>query len=263
MALHEIINLPAMRAAFESFSGNTPFDYCVCDEFFLTNIAHALEQDFPPYDDPIWYEYDNAIENKKVANIWKFFPPLTYRIYTILTSPDFLRLLSELTGIVPLHADPGLNSGGWNILKTGGKLNPHLDFNIHPKLGLQRKLNLVVFLTPKWRPEWGGELGFWEEDRTKSAPARLVKTVPPHFNRAVFFDTTQQSWHGLSSPVQCPEGTFRKSLSVHYLTDPPPETDPRSKALFAPTPEQEGDREVTELIQKRASVSTAPSVYKT
>ncbi len=261
-AIHKLINLPALRTAFESFSGNTPFNHCVCDGFFRSEIVHALEQDFPPYEDTIWHEYDNAVEKKKSTNIWNFFPPTTYRIFSVLTSPEFLRVIAELTGIVPLFADPGLNSGGWHILKKGGKLNPHLDFNIHPKSGLQRKLNLVVFLPLEWRSEWGGELGFWEADQAKSAPGRLLKTIPPQFNRAVFFDTTQQSWHGLSSPVQCPEGVFRKSLSVCYLTDPPPETDHRGKAHFAPTQEQEGDRAVAELIQKRASVSTASSVYK-
>jgi Rps23 Pro-64 3,4-dihydroxylase Tpa1-like proline 4-hydroxylase len=36
------------------------------------------------------------------------------------------------------------------------KLNVHLDYSIHPKLGLERRLNLVLYITSGWKPEWGG-----------------------------------------------------------------------------------------------------------
>jgi len=29
---------------------------------------------------------------------------------------------------------------------AGGNLNPHLDYSIHPKMGLQRKLNVIIYL---------------------------------------------------------------------------------------------------------------------
>ena len=114
----------------------------------------------------------------------------------------------------PLFADSGLNGGGWHIHKQGGKLNTHLDYSLHPKLKLERKLNLIVYLNPDWNAEWGGALGFWGNE-SSSKPGELVKEIPPKFNRAVIFDTTVNSWHGLPDPLRCPEGQSRKSLAVY------------------------------------------------
>ena len=43
--------------------------------------------------------------------------------------------------------DYGLHGGGWHLMHHKGKLNPHLDYFIHPKANLQRKYNLIVFLS--------------------------------------------------------------------------------------------------------------------
>ena len=84
----------------------------------------------------------------------------------------------------------------------------------------------------------------------------------PAFNRAVFFDTTQDSWHGLCREVTTPEGICRKSMAAYFLTHPPQGVDTRSKALFAPTKDQEDDQDVLDLIEKRSQLNAASSVYK-
>ena len=62
--------------------------------------------------------------------------------------------------------------------------------------------------------------------------------------------------------VKSPEAQERKSLAIYYLSTPTEKTEKRGKALFAPTADQKGDREIEELIKKRASVKGAKSVYK-
>jgi hypothetical protein len=95
-------------------------------------------------------------------------------------------------------------------------------------------------------------------------PGALAKSVEPRFNRAVLFDTTQQSWHGLPEPIACPLGQVRKSLAVYYLTDPPVAREAqRTRALFAPAPDQAGDAEVLSLIERRASEQGAPLSWRT
>ena len=49
----------------------------------------------------------------------------------------------DVTGIPVLLPDNGLNGGGWHIHANGGKLNPHLDYSMHPKLPYQRKIILL------------------------------------------------------------------------------------------------------------------------
>jgi hypothetical protein len=137
------IDWPGLRSAFEAAQ---PFRHVVIDEFFEPEIAQALEADIPPFDDSTWMEYSNPIEEKRALNHWDRFPPVTYRVFDYLND-GFLQPLRELTGLEALSSDVGLNGGGWHLHARGGKLNVHLDYSIHPKLGLERRLNLIVYLT--------------------------------------------------------------------------------------------------------------------
>ena len=179
-----------------------------------------------------------------------------------MNSISFVNLLSEyLFNKSILYSDPGLNGGGWHIHKRGGKLNKHLDYSLHPKLSLQRKLNIIVYLNSNWESNWGGSLGLWGK-KSKKKPGPLIKEIKPLFNRAIIFDTTCNSWHGLSGALDCPINEFRKSLAVYYLTDPQKNVNKRGKALFAPNDDQKNNKEVLELINARSDIGTAAGVYK-
>lgn len=262
MTLGEIIDFEALAKALDSFVSAKPFRHCVVDGFFTADVADTLASEFPAYEDETcWHSYNNAIEVKRVSNNWNRFPEVTYKVLEFLNSQSFIRYVADRVPEMPeLFSDPGLNGGGWHIHARGGRLNPHLDYSIHPKLGLQRKLNLIVYLNTEWDEAWGGCLGLWGNE-SGAAPGELQKQVIPHFNRAVLFDTTMNSWHGLSKPLTCPEGHYRKSLAVYYLAVPRGEVDTRGKALFAPDETQMDDPSVLELIKKRSSVGTAHEVY--
>ena len=135
----------------------------------------------------------------------------------------------------------------------GGKLNIHLEYNINPKLNLQRKLNLIVYLTEDWDTSWGGGLELWSHDEENNLPLNREVVVDNIFNRAILFDTTQNSWHGLPQPITCPEGVYRKSIAVYYMTDIPENANQRKRALYAPTKEQENDSEVLDFIKERVT----------
>ena len=249
-------------SALKNFMGNAPFDHCVVDDFLLPEVAAKLESEFLDYDDQKWFYYKNAIEDKKALNDWNAFPELTYKVFRELISEDFMKILSESLG-VPLYQDPGLHGGGWHMHGPGGNLNPHFDYSIHPKVGLQRKVNVIIYLSSALKEEHGGHLGLWSHDAANDAPGDLIKVIQPKFNRAVIFDTTQNSWHGMCCPLTQPEGIFRKSLAVYYLTDPAAGVDRRQRALFAAREEQRGDKSIEELILRRADINSSSSVYRT
>tara|TARA_B110000090_G_scaffold194323_1_gene229361 strand:+ start:1100 stop:1879 length:780 start_codon:yes stop_codon:yes gene_type:complete len=256
------INKKGFLASLSEFGVDGPFDHCIIDNFFENSIALELEKQFPKFDSDIWHQYNNAIEVKKVCNNWNVFPKLTYQVFNYLNSDGFLHILnSAILKKHILHPDIGLNGGGWHIHKQGGKLNTHLDYSLHPKLGLQRKLNIIVYLNSSWEREWNGNLGLWSNE-SETEPGELVKEIEPKFNRAVLFDTTQNSWHGLPKPLTCPENQFRKSIAVYYLCEPPENISDRGKALFAPTEDQVNDADVLDLIEKRSNINSAPSTYK-
>jgi Rps23 Pro-64 3,4-dihydroxylase Tpa1-like proline 4-hydroxylase len=233
----------------------SPYDHAIIDNFLSEDFAKSLSNEFPDFNDDIWFNYKNKIEDKKLLSDWRKFPTNTYQLFSFLNSPVVLELLSNIFG-TKLYPDHGLHGGGWHIHANGGKLNPHLDYSMHPHLELQRKLNLIIYLCEDWNDSYGGHFGLWNSDSSV-----LEKEISVGFNKAVLFDTTQNSWHGLSRQVNCPENKYRKSLAIYYLCEPPKDVDKRSRALFAPTEDQKNDESVLDLIKKRSDYNTSKSVY--
>lgn len=256
-----MINEEALRNSCDDWFVAKPFPHVVIDDFLDAGLASEVYDEFPAFDSTVWHDYHNPLEVKRVCNNWNLFPTATYQLFTYLNSEYFCGLLRKALGLSEhLIPDSGLNGGGWHIHGRGGRLNHHLDYSLHPKLQLQRKINIIIYLCPDWQQDWGGQLGFWGNE-SSDAPGPLVKTTEPSFNRAVIFDTTQNSWHGLANPVTAPANRFRKSLAVYYLCEPPEGVNTRGKALFAPTGSQVGDSEVLDLIKRRSGIETADSAY--
>lgn len=254
--------IPVNLSGFYDWPDAKPFPHVVIDDFFEPAFAREIASEFPPFESDVWHRYSNAIELKRTCNSWNAFGPATYRAFSRLCSPDFVELLRmSIHADYPLYADHGLHGGGLHAHSAGGRLNVHLDYAKHPKLGLARRLNLLVYLNPDWQEEWGGHLGLYEQSPVQIGPGALSRSIAPVFNRAVLFDTVG-SWHGLPQPIACPEGQVRKSMAVYYMTEPTFSCDTRSRALFAPAPEQQGDAEVLELIARRADERTAASVHR-
>lgn len=260
--MHNLINIPNLKKSLKKFHDGAPFHYTICDNFFNTGIAKKLEKEFPTFNSKLWHEYKNPLEVKKTLNNWNIFPELTYLIFSLLNSEKFIAVINNNTNLKKLYPDIGLNGGGWHIHKKGGKLNPHLDYSIHPKLGLQRKLNIIIFLSSNWKVGWKGHLGLWKSNAKKDEPEKLIKKILPRFNRAVIFDTTQNSWHGICEDIKCPEGHYRKSIAVYYLQKPKKTSVKRTKALFAPIGKQRNKEEIISLIKKRSSSKGFKKAYR-
>jgi Rps23 Pro-64 3,4-dihydroxylase Tpa1-like proline 4-hydroxylase len=240
------------------FTKAEPFSHIVIDNFFHNSIADKLASEFLEYDDKRWFHYSNPLEEKKALNDWNVFPLATYQAFNELISRKFISWLRDETGYEDLIPDYGLHGGGWHIHASGGNLNPHLDYEVHPKLKAKRKLNLIVYLGTGISEENGGHLGLWKKSDDGLV---LQKEIAPMFNRAVLFDTTQNSWHGMSRPFEAPMGVYRKSIAVYYLE--PGEYEGRMRALFAPREFQIGDKNIESLIQLRADENSSKSAYRT
>jgi hypothetical protein len=247
------VNLENAKTALVDFNHKKPFPFAVIDNFFNVDFAHTLANEFPKFESDAYNgNYFNKIEIKKAGNIWDKFPPATYKVFFYLNGNDFISFIEKEISNTQLYPDNGLHGGGWHTHPPGGLLNVHLDYSIHPKLGLQRKYNLIVYLNPNYKKGWVGELGLWDSKDGK--PTELVHTVEPLFNRAIIFETTN-GWHGLEIPNKFPEGNNRNSIAVYYLIDPEMNTNIRNRALFVPSKEQENDEEIIELIKRRSTVT--------
>ena len=239
---------------YDDYSESGPFNHIVIDNFFTPEVADKLSEEFPDYNDPTINNLNNPLENKRSNNHWDRFPSCTYRAFMEFGSDRMMSSMRVFAQTDQLMMDYGLNGGGWHMHSKGGNNNVHLDYNLHPKMGMQRKLNIIVYLTKEWKKEWGGGLELWSHDEETNSPKECVKVVDNIFNRAIIFDTTQNSWHGLPKHIDCPEGVVRKSIAAYYVQPAPASTENRVRALFAPRDDQKNDPAIKDFIQKRASV---------
>lgn len=197
-----------------------PFPHIAIDGLFDDALLREVLAAFPRPEEMEWRNFDNAKEKK-----------LGYRHGTVLRGPvwDFmmamsqppaLEMLEALTGIEGLIPDPYFGGGGPHQIEQGGFLKVHADFNWHPKLKLDRRLNVLVYLNEDWEESFGGHLELWDREMT-TAEAKIL----PVFNRTVVFSTTDTSYHGHPDPLTCPRDRSRKSVSFYYYTAGRPESE--------------------------------------
>ena len=257
----KFINEKELKEGFKKFHGNIPYDHCVIDDFLTDETLKKINEEFLNYNSEKWFFYNNAIECKKACNDWNTFGPITYSLFSFLNSEEFVGKLSSLTGS-NLIADMGLHGGGLHCHGLAGNLNPHLDYSIHPKLELQRVINIIIYVSKELNISHGGHLGLWEHNKKDNKPGELRVSIAPKYNRAVIFNTTQNSWHGMCEPLLVQEGIYRKSLAIYYLQKPSSDALKNKRAMFAAREEQKDDKAIEKLIKLRSQVDTSHLVYR-
>ena len=202
------------------YKNAAPFPSIYFENFFDEKMLGEVLAEFP---DDMGKKSDinfNSPNEAKLASVGEGrFGEKTKRFMRYLNSEPFLMFLQELTGIErPLIPDPHFEGAGYHEIKLGGFLKIHADFNRNRATGLDRRLNVLVYLNKDWEEKYGGHFELWNSDMTQ-----CVKKVLPAFNTLAMFSTTSQSWHGLPNPLTCPEGRSRKSLALYYYTNGRPE----------------------------------------
>jgi Rps23 Pro-64 3,4-dihydroxylase Tpa1-like proline 4-hydroxylase len=198
------------RSLSEQYQNASPFPHIVIDDFMDRDVLHGVIAEFPSSDQKEFFDRDQ--ERLK----FQYHPRevksgLTRNLFAELNSEAFLTFLEELTGIDGLVSDPHFDGGGLHETKRGGHLGVHADFNIHGRLKLERKLNLLIYLNEEWDDDFGGQLELW--DREMKA---CVVRVKPIFGRAVIFNTALDSFHGHPDPLACPSDRSRRSIATYY-----------------------------------------------
>jgi Rps23 Pro-64 3,4-dihydroxylase Tpa1-like proline 4-hydroxylase len=204
----------------EQYVNARPFPHIVLDNLIPNEILEEVLDDFPRPDEIAWRKFDNNTEKK--LGYWHenaLRPRIQLFLYEMNSAP-LLQFLEALTGIDGLVSDPYYGGAGPHQIEPGGFLKVHVDFNWHPLLKLDRRLNLLVYLNKDWEEEYGGHLELWNRD-----VSRCEQKVLPVFNRTVVFSTTDFSYHGHPNPLACPEGRTRKSVSFYYYSNGRPDAE--------------------------------------
>jgi hypothetical protein len=210
-----------------SFLSAEPFPHIQIDNFFDNSYLDEISNSFTEFSTNSYNHNSNHITEKKLAiNSPEKIPSKINSFIEYLNSYSFLNFLQNLTGIKEkLIPDPYLFGGGLHEIRRGGFLKIHSDFNIHPQLSLNRRVNLLLYLNKDWKIDWGGQLELWDREM------KLCKVkILPIFNKMVIFRTTDYSYHGHPDPLTCPDNISRRSIAMYYYTNgrPKEEVDPKN-----------------------------------
>jgi Rps23 Pro-64 3,4-dihydroxylase Tpa1-like proline 4-hydroxylase len=243
----------------ETYTNARPYPHIVLDDFFDPEIVDGILEEFPKPDAIRWQRFDNENEIKLASAADASFGPLTRLFLYHLNSITFLEFLSQVTGVDNLIPDPQFEGGGLHQIVRGGKLGVHADFNKHRAYGLDRRLNLLLYLNKNWREEYGGHLQLWDRDMT-----RCEARVTPLFNRVMIFSTTDFTYHGHPDPLQCPEGVTRKSLALYYFTNgrPSEEVTGEHTTIFRARSPEDLRRTNTQRLRKFAYDLVPPIIMR-
>ena len=201
---------------YKNYHNGLPFPNIVIENFFNEDYLNQILLDFPDLSKiKSSQKYLNKNEIKYANNDYQNFPDSIKNFFEFLNSNMYLNFLQKLTSVKEkLIVDPQLNGGGLHEIKKGGVLKIHTDFNKHPSLKLDRRINVLIYLNKDWKDQYGGHLELWDKDMLG-----CKKKILPTFNKMVIFSTNDFSNHGHPDPVICPLNQSRKSIALYYFSE--------------------------------------------
>lgn len=201
---------------------NNPVPYTIIDNFLPSEVFESIVKDLSNITQDHYTVFSVGDNYRKECRDFVE-APLLQTLSHSFQSSNFVHWLEKITGVEKLIPDPHLRGGGLARIPTGNKLGLHTDFNWNDQLQVNRKVNLILYLTPNWQSSWDGDLEFWNKENTE-----CVTRIEPKANRLVFWN--YESWlvHGHSNTLDTPEDVSRDNLiHFYYTSNATWEEDPR------------------------------------
>jgi len=194
----------------DQYQSGKPYHYIGIDNFLPLSVAEKVREEALVIDEKP-PEHSSAQEHLKASYNPNVLPDYSRLVFNALNSQAFICFLEEMTGIDGLIPDPYFKGGGIHRTSNGGFLGIHADFNHHKQMNLERRLNVLIYLNPDWKPEYGGSFEIWTDDMKEKKASYL-----PIMNRMCCFSTSSTSMHGNPDPIAHPDGTPRISIALYY-----------------------------------------------
>jgi len=246
----------------KKFIHNTPYPHIVIENFFREEVAKEIVKTFPDLDNK-WHLYYNPIEYKYANDDVDRYPRFIRDIFHLWSSDAFIDIMKRITEINNLEMDPYLHGAGLHCHPRHGRLHMHLDYEKHPYLDKERRLNLIYFTNNNWKEEYNGDLQLWEKNMSS-----CNKRIFPEFNKVVIFQTNDVSWHGLPNKIDCPKDIQRRTLAYYWISDlctKKKSEHYRLKAKYVKRPQDVYDERIQKLYDirkdRRITIEDMDSIY--
>ena len=185
--------------------------YLFVDDLLPEEIAMQITVAFPETNQMVLKK--NLREDKYIAAQMNLYNPMLEEIIYAFQDKRVVEVVGEICDIENPIPDEYLYAGGISMMGNKQFLNPHLD-NSHDKdRNLWRVLNLLYYVTPDWKLEYGGNLELWPNGINQKQI-----TIQSKFNRLAVMTTHNNSLHSVSPVVF--EG-YRRCVSNYYFANAP------------------------------------------
>lgn len=186
-------NKDELKRMFESSIDKVGVRYCYLDNLLPENLALEIYNCFPGKEK--MRMMSSFRERKYTSKNFDQFNSLLSDITFAIQEPKVIRIVEEITGIKNQQADSTLYAGGLSLMDKDSFLNPHIDNSHEQTRSFYRTLNLLYYISPEWKIEYGGNLELWDKGVKENV------TIVSQYNRLVIMETNPWSWHSVSPIV--------------------------------------------------------------
>jgi len=201
-----------LREGFLSSSRYVGTRFLVIDNLLPESLAMDIYKSFPRKGEMRFFS--SFREQKYTFKQLNNAPPILEDITYAIQDPKVIALIEQITEFPSQMPDPSLYAGGLSLMAKDSFLNPHIDNSHDADRNYYRTLNLLYYVTPDWKTEYGGNLELWDK---KIKNAKIISSL---FNRLVVMETNLSSWHSVN-PVLIDSN--RCCVSNYYFSDRSPE----------------------------------------
>lgn len=199
----------------KEFQDPSQINSCIIDNLLPEEIAQEIFRSFP--EPSKMGEHRSLRENKKIAAQLNLYNPILEEITFAFQDLRIVKLVEEITGIKQMEPDSKLYAGGISLMSEGNFLNPHLDNSHDSEREHYRVLNLLYYVSPNWKEEYGGNLELWD-----NGVKEKQRVIHSKFNRLVLMITNKTSYHSVSKVVHA---GHRCCISNYYFSPVPAENE--------------------------------------
>jgi Rps23 Pro-64 3,4-dihydroxylase Tpa1-like proline 4-hydroxylase len=196
---------------------NNPFEtktrHFYIDNLMDDDVCEAIYGAFPRNGSGFFSRETFREKKRTSANLSDYDPILADIIYAF-QDKRVVDLIADLVEFNQIEPDPKLYAGGLSMMFPGDFLNPHIDNSHDGERSRFRRLNLLYYVSPLWKLDFGGNFELWNEKIT------IPKTVIAATNRLVVMETNKTSWHSVS-PVKVDRP--RCCVSNYYFSQVSPD----------------------------------------
>ncbi|WP_428225498.1 2OG-Fe(II) oxygenase [Flavobacterium sp.] len=181
------------------------------DNLLPVAIATAIAESFPTSSEMKLKK--SLKEDKYISAQMDKHSEILEEVLYAFQDPQVVNLIAEICELQDIYPDEKLYAGGLSLMEKNQFLSPHLD-NSHDKERQRwRVLNLLYYVTPEWKIEYGGNLEVWPNGL--KAPQ---VTIESKFNRLAVMATHNDSLHSVSKVLV---DKNRCCVSNYYFSDEP------------------------------------------